>query len=347
MKAAVFEEFGGPLSVRDVADPVPRPDSAIIAVQACGVCRSDWHGWKGHDSDVRVPHVPGHELAGEVVAAGSAVRRWKSGVRVTVPFCCGCDGCPQCDSGNQQICDRYSQPGFTHWGAFAEFVEIRFADVNLVALPSSIDSVTAASLGCRFATSFRAVVVQGRVAAGETVAIHGCGGVGLSAIMIASAVGARVIAVDVREDRLQSASACGAAATVNAASTDPVAAIRDWSGGGVHASLDALGSRQTCWNSICSLRKRGRHVQVGLMAGREADPPVPMSAVIAGELQLIGSHGMQAFEYPRMLQLIEAGRLNPARLISDRMTLTAAAALLPEFDSFPGTGITVIDRLNA
>ncbi len=345
MKAAVFEQFRMPLSVREVSEPAVRPDSAIIAVRACGLCRSDWHGWMGHDSDVHLPHVPGHELAGDIVAVGNLVQHWKPGQRVTVPFCCGCGRCDQCASGNQHICDRYTQPGFTQWGAFAEFVEIRHADVNLVALPDSIDYVTAASLGCRFATSFRAIVVQGQTKAGDWVAVHGCGGVGLSAVMIAAAIGAHVIAIDVRDDRLELARHCGAAHVVNAKEvTDVVQAVRDLSSGGVHVSLDALGSRQTCWNSVRSLQKRGRHVQVGLLLGSESDPPVPMGAVIANELQILGSHGMQAFEYHRMLSLIESGAIKPAMLISDRVSLTEASLLLPKMNEFPGHGVTVIDR---
>lgn len=345
MKAAVFEQFRMPLEIRNVNDPVPESDAAVIAVRACGLCRSDWHGWMGHDSDVRLPHVPGHELAGEVVALGRDVRHWSIGQRVTVPFCCGCGTCEQCVCGNQQICDRYTQPGFTQWGAFAEFVAIRHADVNLVSLPEEIDFVTAASLGCRFATSFRAVVVQGRTQPGDWVAVHGCGGVGLSAVMIASALGARVIAVDIRSDRLESAQRCGAAVVINAARLDPVAAIRETTCGGAHVSLDALGSRTTCWNSVKCLRKRGRHVQIGLMAGSDADPPVPMSAVIGNELEIIGSHGMQAFEYSRMFRMMSSGTLRPGLLISDRVTLTQAAELLPRMHAFPGNGVTVIDRM--
>jgi alcohol dehydrogenase len=299
----------------------------------------------GHDSDVHLPHVPGHELAGEVVAVGSAVKHWSIGQRVTVPFCCGCGTCEQCVCGNQQICDRYTQPGFTQWGAFAEFVAIRHADVNLVSLPEEIDFVTAASLGCRFATSFRAVVVQGRTQPGDWVAVHGCGGVGLSVVMIAAALGARVIAVDIRGDRLEFAQRCGASVVINAVETDPVAAIRDSTRGGAHVSVDALGSWTTCWNSVKCLRKRGRHVQIGLMLGAEADPPVPMSAVIANELEIIGSHGMQAFEYGRMLRMISSGALRPDVLISDRVTLTQAAELLPGMHEFPGHGVTVIDRM--
>jgi alcohol dehydrogenase len=345
MKAAVFEQFQSPLSIQDVKDPVTEVDGAVIAVRACGLCRSDWHGWMGHDSDVRLPHVPGHELAGEIVAVGRDVRHWSIGQRVTVPFCCGCGICEQCTCGNQQICDNYTQPGFTHWGAFAEFVTIRHADVNLVLLPEEINYVTAASLGCRFSTSFRAVIVQGRIQPGDWVAVHGCGGVGLSAVMIAAAVGARVIAVDIRRERLESAERCGASVVINAADTDPIAAIRDMSHGGAHVSLDTLGSRTTCWNSVKCLRKRGRHVQVGLMLGSAADPPLPMSDVIANELEIIGSHGMQAFAFSRMLRMVSSGTLRPDLLISNHVTLTQAAALLPKMNEFPGNGMTVIDRM--
>ncbi|MFN4918623.1 MAG: zinc-dependent alcohol dehydrogenase family protein [Planctomyces sp.] len=344
MKAAVFESFRTPIQIQQVPDPQPRPDSAIIAVKACGLCRSDWHGWMGHDSDVRLPHVPGHELAGVVAAVGSNVQRYRAGQRVTVPFCCGCGSCFQCTSGNQQICDCYTQPGFTQWGAFAEYVEIRHADVNLVELPESVDFVTAASLGCRFATSFRGVAVQGKLQPGDWLAVHGCGGVGLSAVMIGAALGAQVLAVDVRHDRLELARRCGAVHTVNATDSDPIEAIRSLTGTGAHVSVDALGSKRTCWNSIRCLRKRGRHVQIGLMAGGDANPPVPMGQVIAGELEILGSHGMQAFEYPRMLRMIAAGQLQPDLLISDRVSLTEAADLLPRMHEFPGSGVTVIDR---
>ncbi len=344
MKAAVFDEFRHALTVRAVPDPTPHADSVIVKVTACGLCRSDWHGWMGHDSDVRLPHVPGHELAGSIAEAGASVSRWKVGDRVTTPFCCGCGTCRECVTGNQQICDNYTQPGFTHWGAFAEYVEIRHADVNLVALPDFIDDVTAASLGCRFATAFRAVVQQARVAGGELVAVHGCGGVGLSAVMIAAAAGARVIAIDIDNARLRRAQKCGAEVTINASrTTDLVGVIREITEGGTHVSIDALGSRETCFHSIACLRKRGRHVQVGLMLGDDTNPPVPMSDVIAKELQIYGSHGMSAASYPALLRMIADGSLHPERLIGDRVTLQKAAELLPRMNEFPGPGVIVID----
>jgi alcohol dehydrogenase len=183
MRAAVYESFQGPITIQDVADPEPSPTGVVLAVKACGICRSDWHGWMGNDPDIKLPHVPGHELAGEIVGLGSEISKFKIGDRVTVPFVSGCGACETCLAGDQQICDRQFQPGFTAWGAFAEYVALEYADGNLVRLPDEIGYVTAASLGCRFATSYRAVVDQGRVAAGQWVVVHGCGGVGLSAIM--------------------------------------------------------------------------------------------------------------------------------------------------------------------
>ena len=220
MRAALYEGFGQPLSIQTVPDPVPPQRGVVIRVKATGLCRSDWHGWMGHDPDIKLPHVPGHEFAGVIEALGKDVTRWKVGDRVTVPFVCACGSCPQCASGNHQVCERQTQPGFTHWGSFAEYVPIDNADVNLVGLPDELDYVTAASLGCRFATSFRALVDQGRVSAGQWVAVHGCGGVGLSAIMIASALGANVVAVDISDKKLEFARSLGAIATVNASTNE-------------------------------------------------------------------------------------------------------------------------------
>lgn len=345
MKAALYERFAGPIGLVEVPEPSPGPAGVVLAVKATGLCRSDWHGWMGHDPEIRLPHVPGHEMSGVIVARGADVARFEMGARVTLPFVCGCGVCPQCLSGNHQVCDRQFQPGFTHWGSFAEFVAIDYADVNLVALPETIDFQTAASLGCRFATAFRAVVVQGRLSAGEWVAVHGCGGVGLSAVMIASALGGRVVAIDIRAAQLDLARALGACATIDTRQAgDVVATLRELSGGGAHLSLDALGSHATCYASIAGLRKRGRHVQVGLLLGRHRDPPLPMDRVIAHELEILGSHGMQAHRYPEMLEMIVQGRLDPARLIHGRISLAEAPEALMAMDRFEGQGVTVIDR---
>ncbi len=339
MKAVVFEQFSTPPSIQQVPDPAPAPHGVVVKVMANGVCRSDWHGWMGHDPDIQLPHVPGHELSGVVEAVGKDVTKWRIGDRVTVPFVGGCGTCPECHTGNHQVCDAQFQPGFTHWGSFAEYVGIHYADVNLVALPDTLTFDTAASLGCRFVTSFRAVIDQGRVSAGQWVAVHGCGGVGLSAIMIASAAGANVVAVDISEQALALARQLGAVATVNANQVaDVVEAVVEITQGGAHVSLDALGHPTTCFNSISNLRKRGKHVQVGLMLADHSTPAVPMSKVIANELEILGSHGMQAHRYGAMLAMIQSGKLAPEKLIGRRITLEESVQALVNMDKFEGAG---------
>jgi len=345
MRAALYEEFQGPVCISNVPDPVPVDAGVVLQVVATGVCRSDWHGWMGHDPDIVLPHVPGHEIAGIVAAVGRDVKQWQEGDRVTLPFVCGCGTCGQCKSGNQQICDNQFQPGFTAWGSYAEYVAIDYADTNLVALPDDVEFVTAASLGCRFATSFRGVVAQGAVSPEQWVVVHGCGGVGLSAIMIAAAFDAQVVAVDIDEKALQLARSLGAIATVNAGSTASVVdEVRELTGGGAHLSIDALGSAETCYNSIANLRKRGRHVQIGLMAGDDYQPSIPMELVVAYELVIVGSHGMQAYEYERMLQMISSGKLRPQDLVGQTIDLQRAAQALGNPDELRVAGVTVIDH---
>lgn len=345
MKALVVEFFQQKPTIQTVPDPSPTPNGVVIEVKATGLCRSDWHGWMGHDSDIHLPHVPGHEFAGVVQAVGKGVKNLKAGDRVTVPFVCACGVCPTCHSGNQQVCDDQFQPGFTHWGSFAEFVAIDRAETNLVRLPEEMNFETAASLGCRFATSFRAIAAQGKVSGGQWAAIHGCGGVGLSAIMIAEAMGATVIAVDISNEKLALAKAAGAHFLINARQIPDVAAeIIAISKGGAHVSVDALGSKTTCFNSIACLRKRGRHVQVGLMAGKESNPEIPMHLVIAKELEILGSHGMQAHAYPEMMRMIQEGKLSPQKLIGRRISLTEAVDELPDMDDFRENGMVMIDR---
>ncbi len=344
MKAALFEEFGKPISIKNVPDPTPEPDAVVVKVMANGICRSDWHGWMGHDPDIVLPHVPGHELSGIVEETGKNITRWKKGDRVTVPFVGGCGHCYECLSGNHQVCDEQFQPGFTHWGSFAEYVAIKYADINLVHLPDQLDFTTAASLGCRFATSFRAVVAQAKISAGEWIAVHGCGGVGLSAIMIAHALGAGVIAIDINNDALKYAKKCGADIVLNTASVDkPIEAIKGLTQGGTHVSIDALGNPQTCFNSISCLRKRGRHVQIGLMLAEQSTPKIPMAQVIGNELEIYGSHGMQAYEYDKMLQMILTEQLDPKKLISKTVSLEESTSILENMNNFNNSGVIVID----
>jgi alcohol dehydrogenase len=353
MRAVVFDEFGVLPEVREVPDPVAASGGVVIEVDATGVCRSDWHSWQGHDATVTLPHVAGHELAGRIVELGERVRGWELGARVTVPFVCACGSCAQCVSGNQQICDREFQPGATHWGSFAERVAIDFAEVNLVALPDSLSSVEAAALGCRFGTAFRAVLRQGAPQPGNWVAVYGCGGAGISSVLLAVAAGAKVVAVDLSADARALAERLGAAVSIDAGEFHGPEAIaekvREVTGGGAHVSLDCVGSPGTCAASIGSLRKRGRHVQVGLMPPAQGISPIPMHRVIGGELQILGTHGLQAHEYPELLRFVSVTGIELERLVGKRIGLDdVPAALMAMNDPVPAqAGVTVVDFASA
>lgn len=344
MRAVVYDAPGQYPELRMVADPVCPPHGVVVEVRATGVCRSDWHAWMGHDP-VPLPQVPGHELAGVVAEVGSEVTRWSVGDRVTCPFVCACGDCSMCRIGEGQVCERQTQPGFTGWGSFAELVALDHADVNLVAIPADLTFDVAASLGCRFATAYRALSVHGQIwqqQPGHQVAIFGCGGLGQAAVMIAAAAGARVVAIDINPAALALASRLGADAVINARQVDDVAAAVGELTGGVELTLDALGSRATASAALRSLRGRGRHVQAGLLLGPDAEPGLPMGEVIARELEIYGSHGMAAHEYPELMGRIASGQLRPELLIDRTITLEEAPAALAGLGAPSSSGIAVV-----
>ncbi len=335
--------FREPPLVVTIDDPeVPR-DGVVLEVLASGVCRSDWHAWQGHDPMIMLPHVGGHEMAGRVAAVGRDVRTHAVGDLVTVPFCCGCGRCSQCSAGQTQICDDEVQPGFTQWGSFAQLVALPHADVNLVPLANDADPVAMAALGCRFMTAWAAVVDAADVRPGQSVAIHGCGGLGLSLVMIAASRGATVVAVDLDEERLALARDFGAAETIKATG-EVAAAVTEVTSGGAHASFDAVGSASTAVASVLSLRKRGRHVQVGLMLGTDREASMPMARVISYELSMVGVHGMAVGRYPALVTEVTEGRLDPSLLIGARIGLEDVGAELEAMTSFGQRGLSVITR---
>jgi alcohol dehydrogenase len=340
MRAVQFSRPGEVPGLVDLPEPHCPGDGVVVRVGATGVCRSDWHAWAGHDP-VALPHVPGHEFAGTVEAVGPEVRDWSVDDRVTVPFVCGCGRCSYCLAGDTHVCPDQTQPGFTGPGSFADLVAVHAADTNLVKLPDGLDFVTAASLGCRLATSYRALVTHGRVGPGDWVAVHGCGGVGLSAVMVGVALGAQVVAVAVSRSALDRARELGAVATLR--DDDPAAAVREVTGGGAHVSLDAVGAPATAVASVRSLRRRGRHVQVGLLLGERSTPPLPMDLVVAQELSLHGSHGMPAHQYVDLLGLVTSGRIDPAQLVGRVIGLDEAGAALAAMSEPAGSvGMTVV-----
>jgi alcohol dehydrogenase len=312
----------------------------VLKVLACGVCRSDWHVWTGADP-VPLPHVPGHEYCGEVVAVGAGVTRWRVGERAIAPFILACGRCPCCQRGEQTTCPDQALPGFDRPGAFAEFVAVPFADANLARLPETMDPALAAAMGCRVTTAWQALTARAGLRPGEWLAVFGAGGVGLSAVLLGRALGARVVAVDVVPEKLALVRALGADA-VDARDGDAALAVRSLTGGGAQVAIEALGRPETVSAALRSLGRHGRMVLVGMPAGDHRTMPVPMDAVYSGQLALFGTRGMPAWRYPGLFGFLTATGLDLAPLIARRVPLAAATDELAAFDHPASPGVAVI-----
>ncbi len=346
MRAAVMREYGEPLEITDVDAPTAADHGVVVDIEACGICRSDWHGWQGDYGGMDLKgQVMGHEPAGTVIEVGSDVESVREGDRVTVPFNLADGNCPHCRRGHSNLCQVPSL-GFDESvpGAFAEQLHAPWADMNAIRLPDDVSTIEMAGLGCRFMTSFHALAHRADVGAGDRVAVHGCGGIGLSAVDIADALGADVVAVDLHDEKLEMAEEFGASATVNATEVDDVAAeVRDVTDGGADVSVDALGIAETCRNSVDSLRLRGQHVQIGLTTKEEGgEVSLPTDEMVRKELEFIGSYGMPPSQYDEIFRMVESGRLDPAGLVTKKVSLDELNDRLTAMTNFETRGIEVI-----
>ncbi|WP_142859134.1 zinc-dependent alcohol dehydrogenase family protein [Salinigranum halophilum] len=349
MRAAVLTEYGEPLSIRSLDAPSPTPEGVVVRVEACGICRSDWHAWQGHGewADDRVPRgqVLGHEPAGTVVEVGDQVRRYEVGDRVAVPFNLGDGSCSRCLSGHGNRCADGHALGFESAapGAFAERVHVPRADYNLLALPDGVDPVDVAALGCRFMTAYHALAHRVSLPPGSWVAVHGCGGVGLSALSVASAAGHRTVAVDVRDEALALAAEVGATVTVDASRADAVDEIRAVTDGGADVSLDALGRAETCRNSVRSVRPGGTHVQVGLTTDAErGEVSLPTDWMTRWEVSFVGSRGMPPTRYDELFGLVESGAVTPEALVTREVSLGEVSERLAAMTDYGTVGVEVV-----
>jgi alcohol dehydrogenase len=349
MRAAAFTEYGEPLDVREVEKPTPDPDGVVVETEACGICRSDWHGWMNDlPYEFEEGQIMGHEPAGHVVAVGEDVDHVREGDHVAIPFNLSDGTCPMCRKGHANICDNGMSLGFVEeaQGAWAEEVHVPMADHNAVHLPEGVSSVDMAGLGCRFMTAFHGLAHKADVAGGDWVAVHGCGGVGLSAVHIADALGARVVAVDLFDEKLDLATDLGAQATVNASETEDVpGAVQEIADGGADVAVDALGIATTCLNAVQSLGKLGQHVQIGITTSEDADGiPIPTDLIVSNEIEFIGSLGMQPARYDEIFSMIEAGKIDPSGVVSETVALEDTSEKLQAMTDYETVGIPVIDE---
>lgn len=345
MRAAVLRSYNADLSIEDVADPACPEDGVVLKVLACGVCRSDWHGWSGEHPRVKPGQIGGHEYCGEVVEAGPR-SRWKRGDVLVAPFILACGACPECQSGHQTVCPNQRLPGFVEPGAFAEYVAVPY-DHNLTLLPEAMSPTLAAGLGCRVTTAWHALTGRAALEGGEWLAVHGTGGLGLSAMLLGQALGARVIVVDVVREKLDHALSLGAAAALDAREGEVGARIHEITGGGAHVSVEALGIPATVESSIDCLRPFGRHVQLGMPIGHTARMELDMNRVYMANLALFGSRGMPSWRYPSLLNLIASGRVDLSPLIARDIALTGVSDELRAMNGPTPPGVAVVtDFLN-
>ena len=349
MKAAVMTELRRPLEVMDLPDPAPGPDDALIRVEACGICRSDWHLWQGDWTwmgvQPQLPLVMGHELAGVVEAVGASVRGYRAGDRITVPFHMACGRCEYCQTGRSNICLAHGVIGTHFNGGYGHLAVVPAADANLVRLPDGVDPLTAAALGCRYMTSYHALVDRAKLQPGEWVAVFGVGGVGLSAVQIAAALGAQAIAVDISEEKLRMAKAEGAAAVIDARGKNPVEQIRDITKGGVDVAVDAVGASETALPAVQSVRKGGRHLQIGLTGAKDrGDFSLPVDVMLLQEISFIPSLGCPTTSYRGLLALVASGKLNPKRLVTRCLPVEQASQVLDSMTHYGTAGFNVISQ---
>ena len=350
MKAAVLTQFRQPLEMLTMPDPQPGPEDAVLEVACCGICRSDWHAWQEDwtwfGMKIKPPHILGHEISGRVIEVGKNVRSYKVGDRATAAFHTACGHCFACSTGHSNQCTSGSGSiGFSFQGGFAQYVSIPQADINLVRLPDAVDDMSAAALGCRFMTAYHGVIERAAVQAGEWVAVFGLGGVGLSVLQIAVAAGAQVIAVDISDDKLQAAQAEGAAVTINGKSGAAHKEIKALTKGGVNVSVDALGIAETALPAIGSLRRGGRHLQIGMTSQKEQGKiALPVDSMVQQELSFIGTYGCPVTSYPRLLSLVASGKLNPKRLVKDTVSLDQTSDVLTAMTTYSTMCLSVINR---
>ncbi|HSK23026.1 MAG TPA: zinc-binding dehydrogenase [Egicoccus sp.] len=337
MRAAVLREFGAGLDVTQVPDPTPGPGDAIVRTGAAGVCRTDLKVVDGVVPTVPLPIVPGHELAGEVVAVGAGVDAAAIGTRVLVGLDLSCGDCAYCVVGELDHCQRLRRLGMEVDGALGEFVRVPAA--NLVPLPGDLSYADAATVADAVASPYHAVVGGADVRPGQIVAVYGLGGLGLATVQIARTAGAEVIGIARTPARRELAEELGASWTVDPRDGPVSEQIRDRTDGlGVHAFFDIVGIEGSIDQGVRSCRKGGRVVVLGYMV---SEAVAPMLRLVYDEVSVAGSRGSTRADLRAALRLVGDGRVRT--VIGDRVQLGEVNAALDRLRAGTTIGRAVVE----
>lgn len=318
MKAALFEGTGRPLAIEEVPTPEPGPGEALVRVAACGVCHTDLH-YLDHGTPTfkSPPLVLGHEVAGLVEEVGEGVDSVASGDRVLLPAVLSCGDCRACRTGRENICENGVMLGNHVDGGYAEFVAVPARDV--FHLPEEIPLVEGAIIADALTTPYHAVVNRGAVRPGDEVVVVGCGGIGLNVVQVATALGARVTALDIAADKRDWARRLGAVNVLDPSAEErPAKAVRAATGGGADVAFEAVGKAETQGLALDALRTGGRLVLVGY-----SPESLPLNAgrVMFRELEVVGSLGCRPVDYPRAIEMARQGRVVVEELVTHRFPL--------------------------
>ncbi len=356
MHAVQADAIRRPMVLRDIAIPDIGEHDALVRVVASGICRTDWHVWNGDWTwaglDLPLPITLGHEIGGVVERVGSAVTNFKPGMKVCVPFNFADGTCSYCQRGKQNLCENaawnFTTPGS---GGFAEYARVPNAQLNCIPLPENVTERDGAALGCRYMTAYRAVRSRANVRPGETVLVIGVGGVGRSAVQIATAMGGLVIAVDPKPSALEAAKKLGAIAVVNSADLEPediAKRVKEANGGlGVEVAIDAMGGHVTTPAAMNALAKGGRLVVAGLTTQDDrGDIIIPVDQLVLSEWSIMGTLGNPHGDYGDLLQLVDSGRLQPSKLIGEEVALRDVQSVFDRLPKFETEGFTVITNFN-
>ncbi len=339
MEAMVLERFGAPLIHRDVPVRTLRPDEALVRVGACGVCGTDLKVSSGALQGIDLPRIMGHEVAGTVERVGDEVTNVAPGQRVTCYYYISCGRCANCRSGRETVCtDFQGRLGFERDGGYAEFVAVPAQ--NCVPIPDGLGFAEAGVLEDAVATPYHALVTRGDLRAGETAVIMGAGGLGLNAIQVARAAGARVIAVDVEERRLTRALELGAHAAVQYRAESYVEDVRRAAEGrGIDLIMETVSRTETLRANAQALEMGGRLVPVGYYPG--TDFAHDTSELVLREISVLGSRAAGLHEVRRAIELVADGKVQPE--ISERIPLRSVNEALDALRSGQRMGRAVID----